>query len=279
VAQAILAARANDGSTINPPYTPGDNPGDWRPTPPGSLPALLPGWGDVLPFGVGNVSTLVPAGPPALTSQEYAEEFNEVKDLGALNSATRTADQTETAQFWADGAATFTPPGHWNAIASQLANADGLSLAQTARLFAQLDIAVADAAIVCWKTKYTYNSWRPVTAIQNATSDGNDQTIQDDSWQPLLTTPSFPEHTSGHSTFSGAASTILASYFGASRAFSADSNDGSITRSFTSFAQAADEAGKSRICGGIHFQSANEDGLACGRSIGTYVLANLLQSR
>ncbi|HKA08813.1 MAG TPA: FG-GAP-like repeat-containing protein [Gemmataceae bacterium] len=279
VAQAILAARANDGSTNNPPYTPGGDPGDWQPTPPGNLPALLPEWGDVLPFGVGNVATLVPAGPPALTSQEYADEFNEVKDLGALNSATRTADQTETAQFWADGAGTFTPPGHWNAIAAQLANADGLSLAQTTRLFAQLDIAVADAAIVCWKTKYTYNSWRPITAIQNATSDGNDQTIPDDTWEPLLTTPPFPEYTSGHSTFSGAASTILASYFGANRAFSAESNDGSITRSFTSFAQAADEAGKSRIYGGIHFQSANEDGLACGRSIGTYILANLLQSR
>jgi len=279
VAQAILAARANDGSAIDPPYTPGTNPGDWQPTPPGNLQALLPGWGDVSAFGVSNVAAFVPSGPPALTSQEYADDFNEVKDLGALNSATRTADQTETAMFWADGAGTFTPPGHWNAIASQLANADGLSLAQTARLFAQLDIAVADAAIICWKTKYTYNSWRPITAIQNATSDGNDQTIQDDTWEPLLTTPPFPEYTSGHSTFSGAASTILASFFGANRAFSAVSDDGSITRSFTSFTQAADEAGKSRIYGGIHFQSANEDGLACGRSIGTYILANLLQSR
>src|SRR5262249_15862808 len=235
VAQAILAARANDGSTNNPPYTPGGDPGDWQPTPPGNLPALLPEWGDVLPFGVGNVATLVPAGTPGRTSEEYADEVNEVKDLGALNSATRTADQTETAQFWADGAGTFTPPGHWNAIAAQLANANGLSLAQTTRLFAQLDIAVADAAIVCWKTKAPYTSWRPIPAIQNGVSAGNDQTIPDDTWEPLLTTPPFPEYTSGHSTFSGAASTILASYFGANRAFSAESNDGSITRSFTSF--------------------------------------------
>jgi FG-GAP-like repeat/PAP2 superfamily/FG-GAP repeat len=278
VAQAILAARANDGSANNPPYTPGTDPGDWQPTPPANAPALLPGWGDVAPFGVGDVASFMPSGPPELTSQEYADEFNEVKQLGSLNSVDRTADQTEIAKFWADGAGTFTPPGHWNAIASDLANADGLSILRTARLFAQLDIADADAAIVCWKTKYTYNFWRPITAIRAANSDGNDQTIQEDLWEPLLTTPPFPEYTSGHSTFSGAASTVLAAYFGADRAFAADSNDLSITRNFASFSQAADEAGQSRIYGGIHFQSANQDGLACGRSIGSYVLANLLQS-
>jgi hypothetical protein len=278
VAQAILAARANDGSANNPPYTPGSDPGEWRPTLPANAPALLPGWGDVTPFGVGNVASFVPAGPPELSSQEYADEFTEVKLLGSKTSVDRTADQTEIAQFWADGAGTFTPPGHWNAIASDLAQSDGLSLLRTARLLAQLDIADADAAIVCWKTKYTYNFWRPITAIR-ADFDGNDQTIPDDQWEPLLTTPPFPEYTSGHSTFSGAASTVLAAYFGADRAFSADSDGGSVTRNFTSFSQAAAEAGQSRIYGGIHFPSANQDGLACGRSIGAYVVANLLQSR
>src|SRR5438093_12571525 len=112
-----------------------------------------------------------PPGLPALSSAKWAADYSEVKVLGGATNSTRTADQTESALFWADGAGTFTPAGHWNAIAGQLAQADGLSLAQTARLFAQLDITAADAGIVCWKTKYTYNSWRPITAIRAADSD------------------------------------------------------------------------------------------------------------
>jgi membrane-associated phospholipid phosphatase len=151
-------------------------------------------------------------------------------------------------------------------------------LLKTARLFAQLDIAEADAAIVCWDAKFAYNFWRPVTSIRNAGSDGNDQTTADPTWEPLLVTPPFPSYTSGHSTFSGAAGTVLAAYFGADRSFSTLSDDGTITRSFASFAQAADEAGMSRIYGGIHYQSDNVSGLACGRAIAAYDLANLLQS-
>jgi len=279
VANAILAARAHDGSDANPPYTPGTDPGDWQPTPPASAPALLPGWGELTPFGIRGTAPFVPAAPPALTSQQYADELNEVKALGSKASTARTADQTEIANFWADGAGTFTPPGHWNAIAAQLAREDGLSLLQTARLFAQLDIAEADAAIVCWDTKYTYGFWRPITAIRNADADGNDQTAADPTWEPLLVTPPFPTYTSGHSTFSAAASTVLAAYFGANRPFSTQSDDGAMTRSFSSFAQAADEAGMSRIYGGIHYPSDNVNGLACGRAIAAYDLANLLQSR
>jgi len=278
VAGAILAARANDGSTANPPYTPGTDPGDWQPTLPAFAPALLPGWGDVRPFGVNRVAEFLPGAPPELSSQEWADEFNEVKQLGSKTSTVRTDDQTAIALFWADGAGTFTPPGHWNAIAGQLAQEDGLSLLTTARLFAQLDIAEADAAIVCWEAKYTYNFWRPVTAIRAANMDGNDLTEKDAAWEPLIVTPPFPDHTSGHSTFSGAASTILAAYFGADRPFSTTSDNGTVTRSFTSFAQAADEAGMSRIFGGIHYRSANEDGLASGREIAAYVLNNVLES-
>jgi membrane-associated phospholipid phosphatase len=278
VAEAILAFRANDGSGANPPYTPATEPGDWQPTLPAFAPALLPGWGDVRPFGVDRVANFLPGGPADLSSQEWADEFNEVKQLGSKTSTVRTDDQTAIALFWADGAGTFTPSGHWNAIAGQLAHEDGLSLLTTARLFAQLDIAEADAAIVCWEAKYTYNFWRPVTAIRVADTDGNDLTEKDAAWEPLIVTPPFPDHTSGHSTFSGAASAILAAYFGADRAFSTTSDNGTLTRSFTSFAQAADEAGVSRIYGGIHYRSANDDGLACGREIAAHVLNNVLES-
>lgn len=279
VARSILAVRAFDGSGAAAIYTPGSAPGDWQPTPPAYANPLLPGWGNVVPFGIRNPARYVPQAPPALTSEQYATELDEVRRLGRKDSTDRTADQTEIARFWADGAGTYTPPGHWNAIAAQLAAADGLPVVTTARLFAQLDVAGADAAVVCWKTKYGYNLWRPVTAIHNADADGNSQTVADPTWEPLLTTPPFPSYTSGHSTFSGAASTVLAGYFGAGRAFATTSDDGTVTRSFTSFAQAADEAGRSRIYGGIHYQSDNQSGLACGREVGAFVLRRLLQSR
>lgn len=279
VANAVLASRATDGSTATVSYTPGTDPGDWQPTPPANAPALLPGWGDVRPFTMARVANFVPDGPPDLTSQEWADDFNEVKNLGSKTSTARTAEQTEIALFWADGGGTFTPPGHWNAIAGQLALADGLSLVQTARLFAQLDLAEADAAIAAWKAKFTYNFWRPITAIRNADTDGNALTLSDATWEPLLPTPPFPDYTSGHSTFSGAASAILAGYFGTDRSFSTQSDNGLLTRTFTNFAGAADEAGKSRIYGGIHYQRANEDGLATGRAIAKQVLSSLLKSR
>lgn len=278
VATAILAARANDGASTaaTTPYTPGTDPGDWQPTLPANAAALLPGWGNVRTFGAGNAATLVPSGPPRLTSAQWATELNQVKEIGSKTSTTRTADQTEIANFWADGGGTFTPPGHWNAITAQLVEDEGLSLFQTARLFARLDIALADAAIVSWRTKYAYNFWRPITAIRNADTDGNASTIADPTWEPLIATPPFPDYTSGHSTFSGAAADILGAQFGANYAFDTQSDTGSLTRSFTSFRQAADEAGMSRIYGGIHYMKANVDGLTTGRRIAARVLANTI---
>jgi membrane-associated phospholipid phosphatase len=274
VAAAILEARTDDGSVeaATTPYTPGTDPGDWQPTPPANAAALLPGWGDVTPFGINRVNSFVPNGPPKLTGARWAAEFNEVKELGSATSTTRTADQTEIAQFWADGGGTFTPPGHWNAIAADLVDEDGVGLFKTAKLFAQLDVALADAAIVCWETKFKYNFWRPVTAIRAADTDGNPATEADTTWTPLLVTPPFPDYTSGHSTFSGAASSVLAAAFGATREFSATSDNGATTRTFTSFRAAADEAGMSRIYGGIHYMSANLEGLRCGRQIAASVL-------
>jgi hypothetical protein len=289
IADKVILSRADDGSATKVVYTPGTNPGDWQPTavvtnPDGTTspaPAVLPQWGNVKTFGIlqADIANNRPTPPPALTSAQYAAEFNQVKDLGAANSTTRTAEQTEIAKFWADGAGTFTPPGHWNQIAQDVARDNFNSLVDNARLFAALDVSQADAAICCWDTKYTYSRWRPITAIRNADKDGNVNTAVDTSWTSLLTTPNFPAYTSGHSTFSAAAAAVLTSFYGDNYKFSTTGPGlPGVTRSFTSFNQAADEAGMSRIYGGIHFMSDNTAGLAAGKRVGEYVTANLFKT-
>jgi membrane-associated phospholipid phosphatase len=277
VANDILTLRSTDGFNTTVNYTPGTNPGDWQPTPPANASALLPQWGQVTPFGLTSGSQFRPAGEPALTSDQYTTEFNQVKDLGSINSTTRTADQTEVAKFWADGSGTFTPPGHWNQIAQNAAATKGNSLVDNARLFALLDISLADAGIAAWDAKYTENSWRPITAIQKADTDGNPNTTADTNWKPLITTPPFPSYISGHSTFSAAAATVLTTILGDNVSFSLNSlGTPGVNRTFTNFNAAANEAGISRIYGGIHFNADNVDGLATGKSVGNYVLQNLL---
>ncbi len=271
-ASAIIASRANDGSATFTPYTPTIAPGRWQPTAPGGQ-ALLPGWGNVTPFAMQSGSQFRPPAPPALNSAEYTAAFNEVRDLGSITSATRTQDQTDIARYWADGGGTATPPGHWNRIASTVSSSQGLSISENARMFAMLNVALADAGIACWDAKYLYDTWRPVTAIRNADTDGNPDTTGDATWTPLLTTPMFPEYTSGHSTFSAAAASVLAAFFGTDQMNFTVSAEGFVVadRSFTSFSQAANEAAMSRLYGGIHFGFGNLEGLLCGDQIGDLV--------
>ena len=193
----------------------------------------------------------------------------------------RTAEQTAIAQFWADGPGTVTPPGHWNVIATDLSAQRKLSLTENARLFALLNIALADAAILCWDCKYDCNFWRPITAIREADTDKNPATEKDPAWTPLLETPPFPEYTSGHSTFSSAAATVLAAFFGSDEIPFSTTSDAmqGFSRTFHSLSEAAAEAGLSRIFGGIHFMSANQQGLASGARLGTYVSKNFLKPR
>ncbi len=275
----ILSWRSADGSSTTVPYIPGAEPGDWRRTPPFFRPPELPQWAYVTPFAMTNGAQFRPVGPPSLTSTQYAAVFNQVKQIGAADSTNRTAEQTLIARFWSDFSYTVTPPGHWNQFAQNISTNFGLSLAQNARLFALLNIAMADAGIACWDAKYEYNSWRPITAIQEADLDGNPDTVADPNWLPLLTTPSFPEYVSGHSTFSGAASTALALFLGSNNVPFTVGSDAlpGVTRSYSSLSGAAEEIGLSRIYGGIHFLSADLDGLATGRAIGNYVSANFLQ--
>ncbi len=278
VADAILQERSGDGSDMAVEYAPGSGAGVWVPTPPAFAPALLPNWPSVTPFAMNSGSQFRPPLPPRLDSAEWASDFKLTKELGRADSATRTPEQTAIARFWADGSGTVTPPGHWNVIAGDIADQRGNTLEQNARLFALLNIAEADAAIIAWDCKYTFKFWRPITAIPNADTDGNPDTVSDPTWAPLLVTPNFPEYISGHSTFSGAAAAVMAAFFGSDQIpFTTTSEDlPGVSRSYSSFSQAADEAGMSRIYGGIHFMSANLSGLASGAELGGYVTENLL---
>jgi hypothetical protein len=223
-----------------------------------------------------------PGPPPVLDSAAYATAYNEVKSVGGTDSTTRTPDQTAFARFWADlPGVTFTPPGHWNQIAEDAAMTRRIKLPAEARLFALLDIALADAGISCWETKNFYDFWRPVTAIRAGDSDGNPLTAGDPTWTPLWATPAFSSYTSGHSTFSAAAAEVLDSVFGANFSFSdtGDPTEGLATRRFTGFDQAAAEAAASRMYGGIHFRFDNETGLMVGGEVGQYVVQHDLGLR
>jgi membrane-associated phospholipid phosphatase len=273
VANQILAARADDGHDAIVPPPGGSGPGVWVPTPPGFLPYLLPQWGFVVPFAMNSSSQFRPPGPPSLDSQRYAADYEEVKELGAAVGSTRTDEQTEIALFWADGAGTETPPGHWNSIAQIIADTRGNTLEENTRLFALLNLAMADAAICAWDAKYTFNFWRPVTAIAFAEPELN--------WMSFIVTPPFPDYVSGHSTFSAAAATVLPLFYGTEDLPFTTGSDflPGVFRIFATCSDAAEEAAASRIYGGIHFRFASEDGLQAGISIGEWTFANYLQPK
>ena len=269
-ASAVTEWRREDGWDDVVAYAPGAEPGKWQPTPPAYASSQLPQWPAVTPWVMSAGDQFRPAGPPLLDSPEYADAYNEVKVLGAAERSSRTADQTETALYWADGAGTATPPGHWLAIASDVAEARGLSTIENARLFGRMAVSMTDAAIAAWDAKYAYDLWRPVTAIRRGGEDGNAATLADPDWTPLLATPPFPAYPSGHSAFSAAAARVLALSLGDDTGFCSP-QDGvaePLTRCWSSFSQAAEEAGRSRIYGGIHWNFDNGAGQAAGAAIG-----------
>lgn len=219
-ANAILAMRANDGSSLTSSYQSQNAPGRWQPTSPDFAPPTLPQWPQVTPFVMDSDSTFRPAPPPALNSPEYAAAVDEVMSLGSSTNSTRTVDQGAIAKFWADGGGTVTPPGHWNSIAIDMVLTRPQSLVDKAHTMALLNLALADAGIAAWDAKYAYDLWRPIDAIREAETDGNVGTDADLNWKPLLNTPSFPSYVSGHSTFSSAAATVLSEIYGEQVAFS-----------------------------------------------------------
>ena len=275
VAGDLLAIRTNDGSNATPPpFIPGTDAGDYRPTPPNFPTPVFTTWGQVTPFVLDRGDQFRPAPPPALTSDTYAAAINEVESLGSSTSTTRTAEQTEIGKFW-------NPPiqNFWNQIAQTVALEHHSDLPTTARLFAALNLSFADSAIAFYDAKYTYQLWRPVTAIRLADSDGNPNTVADLNWLPLTgNTAADPSYPGAHSTISAAGMDVLASFFGEDQHFSLTSPAlPGVTRSFNSFGAAAQEAGLSRIFSGQHTRLDHVAGLKLGHDVAGFVLHNALR--
>jgi len=290
-AAAMLAARNTDGSSAPAQFVPGTGPAQWRPhpnpvpaNPPiadpefavGNWPALLPQWGQVTPFMMATPWQFRLPGPPALTSAQYARDYEEVKKLGGKTSAARTAEQSEIARYWYEGS-----PQGWSRITRIVGAQHGLDRWDNARLLALVNAVIADGYIAGADTRYLYKFWRPVTAIRAADTDGNDATAADSTWETYLNTPPLPDYPSTHSVASGAASAVLARFFDGDDdvAFTMTSGPpfGGITRSFKSFSQASRENAESRIYAGIHFRSACTDGIKLGEQIGRRAFAQYLQ--
>jgi PAP2 superfamily protein len=265
VASQLLAARSADGANVTPPlYVPGTQPGDYQLTPPNFAPADFTQWPHVTPFALPRADEFRPGPPPPLTSATYTEVFNEVKSLGFVDSTTRTAEQTQIGQFWNGNIQDF-----WNEIAQTAALAHHLNVEQSARLFALLNISLADTTIAFFDAKYEYNFWRPVTAVELADTDGNPQTDPDPTWLPLSpkTAPD-PSYPGAHSAISKAGATVLRFVFGDQFSFDVTSESlPGVSRHFGSFSAAAEEAGLSRIYAGQHFRTDHIAGKKLGRQV------------
>jgi PAP2 superfamily len=278
VADRILAARSNDGSNAPPiPYVFGNAPGDYQSTPPNFAPQpQFTNWSHVTPFALERANQFRPGPPPSLASDAYSDAFNQIKSLGIANSTTATPDEALTGRFW-NGAI----QNYWNEIAQTLSQARGLSTAQNARLFALLNLSLADDVIAFYDAKYTYNFWRPVTAIRSADPGINPEIVADPNWLPEVgkTTPD-PSYPGAHGVISGSAAEVLISFFGRDHA---DFNVTSevlpgVQRSFTSISAAAEEAILSRIFGGQHFRFDLTTGQRLGREVADFVLDHFLTS-
>jgi membrane-associated phospholipid phosphatase len=277
VAAQILSLRSNDGSGATPPpFIPENQPGDYQLTPPNFAAADFTQWRQVTPFALARADEFRPGPPPDLTSDEYTTVFNEVKSLGFINSTTRTPRQTQIGMFWNGNIQDF-----WNEIAQTAALKHHLNLARSARMFALLNISLADTVIAFFDAKYTYQFWRPVTAIQIAGSDGNPSTEPNPTWLPLTTkTAPDPAYPGAHSAISAAGAEVLRFYFGQQFIFDVTSESlAGVTRHFTSFSAAAEEAGLSRIYAGQHFRSDHVAGKALGRQLAESVDETLLLPR
>jgi hypothetical protein len=269
VAEAILRMRAHDGSgAVPPPFVPGSEPGDYRPTPPSFATPVFTHWANVTPFVLRAADQFRPVAPPPVSSHAYAAAINEVQSIGRDSSTTRTAQQTAIGTFWS-GPIWNT----WNEIAEGVARDEHLGLQRTARLFDALDLTLADGVIAFYDAKYHDQLWRPITAIREGDSDGNPETAGDPSWNPFVTTPPDPSYPGAHSVISGAAAMVLSAFVGDDRDLQVTSDvQPGTTRTFHSFSDVAIEAGLSRIYAGVHTRLDHTSGLALGQDIAHFVL-------
>jgi hypothetical protein len=276
VAEEILAARANDGSTAALlPFTPGTSPGDYQLTAPAFAQPVFTHWRFVRPFALQRADEFRPAAPPALTSPQYAAAINEVKTLGVAQGSTRTPDQTQIGVFW-------NPPiwATWNRIAQSAALGHDGTLSHNARAFASLNLTFADSVIAFYDAKYAYALWRPITAIRNADTDGNPDTMADPGWTPLSTTAPDPSYPGAHGTISAAGAAVLASIYGNHFQFTVTSPAlPGIERPFASFWQAAEEATASRIYNGNHTRVDQVAGEDLGHDVAMFVTHHFLAPR
>jgi hypothetical protein len=275
VADQILAARSNDGSNAQAvPFVFGNAPGDFQSTPPNFPSPQFTNWSHVTPFALESASQFRLGPPPALTSDAYSDAFNEVKSLGIVHSTTATADQALTGSFW-NGAI----QNYWNEITQTAAIGHNLNTARTARLFALLNLSFADGVIAFYDTKYTYNFWRPVTAIRAAALDGNPGTLADPDWLPEVTnTTPDPSYPGAHAVISAAGASVLNSFFGKKDFDFIVTSEvlPGVTRSFTNFSAANKEATLSRIFAGVHFRTDLTSGQRMGSEVADFVVDNFL---
>lgn len=278
VAAAVVVLRTNDGRERNPtlddlnPPPPG--PGIWERNPGNPLPPVLglrlPG---ITPLALESASQFRPDGPNELTSEEYAEDFNQVKELGSANSTTRTPEQTTQALFWTDH-----DLRQWNDGLLNLAAARGLDLVQTARMLAMAHVAGGDGMIACFDAKYYYWFWRPISAVHLADIDGNPDTEADPTWLPLRTTPNFPEYPSAHASHSSAVAQALRAFFGTDRVtFSLDSRVTGMTREYRRFHEVVKDVNQARVLAGFHFRNSDQEGTNVARAVGRYVAGHYFQ--
>jgi hypothetical protein len=276
VADQVLAVRSNDGANAQPiPYIFGTDPGNYQSTPP-NFPTQpqFTHWSRVTPFALDGASQFRPGPPPALTSDSYSNALNEIKSLGIANSPTATADEALTGRFW-NGAI----QNYWNEIAQTASVANDLTTAENARLFALLNLSFADGVIAFYDAKYTYNLWRPVTAIRAADTDNNPETLADPNWLPEVgNTAPDPSYPGAHAVISAVGAEVLIAFFKTDPfAFNVTSEVlQGVTRSFTSFSAAAEEATLSRIFAGQHFSFDLTNGHDLGQRVADFVVDNFL---
>jgi hypothetical protein len=278
VAEAVLVWRATDGFNASyPPFFGGTATGQWRPTPPAFAQMSAQGLAFTAMFVLNNNTQFRPGPPRGLSSETYTNDFNAVKALGRNTGSTRTEAQTALALFWDGNAST-----HWNQAANQMARANNLSLSDSNRLLAVLNIAMADTAFTTWSGKRSYGAdanvvtWRPVTSIPLADSDGNPDTVPDPGWLPLINTPAHPEYPAGHPSQNGAAATVLLSHFDDEQTFTL-TTIGRPSRTYTSITRARLDGNAARVWGGMHYPSTVEISDAEGEAIAYYVNENSMQ--
>lgn len=278
VAIAMTMGRQDDGRNANPTLAdlnpPPAGPGVWEPNPGNPLPPVLglrlP---RITPLALGSASQFRPDGPNPLTSAEYAEDFDQVKEVGRLDSATRTPEQTTQALFWTDH-----DLRQWNDSMRRLATARGLDLVQAARMLAMAHVSGGDAMIACFDAKYAYWFWRPYQAIPRADTDGNPATTADATWRPLQSTPNFPEYPSAHACHSGAVAAALRAFFGSDKvSFEIDSRVTHTLRQYGGFHEVVKDVNQARVLAGFHFRSSDQAGANLGRTVGRFVTGNFFQ--